>query len=125
MRKTVVEPVFGQIKQARSFRQFFLRGLGKVQGEWAMICLTHNILKLHRLCFGPLDGREQERPLIKVIATLEKPSYGRCCDLHGANSDLLFSQLGSCSLQRLSNSILGRAARAREFSQGKTGSYQT
>jgi transposase len=51
-RKTVVEPVFGQIKQARGFRQFLLRGLKKVQGEWALICLTHNILKLHRLCYG-------------------------------------------------------------------------
>jgi transposase len=51
-RKTVVEPVFGQIKQARGFRQFLLRGLGKVQGEWAMICLTHNLLKLHQLCHG-------------------------------------------------------------------------
>jgi transposase len=51
-RKTIVEPVFGQIKQARGFRQFLLRGLEKVQGEWAMICLTHNILKLHRLCYG-------------------------------------------------------------------------
>ena len=51
-RKTVVEPVFGQIKQARGFRQFLLRGLKKVRGEWAMICLTHNILKLYRLCYG-------------------------------------------------------------------------
>ena len=51
-RKTVVEPVFGQIKQARGFRQFLLRRLEKVQGEWAMICLTHNILNLHRLCYG-------------------------------------------------------------------------
>jgi transposase len=51
-RKTIVEPVFGQIKQARGFRQFLLRGLEKVQGEWAMVCLTHNILKLHRLCYG-------------------------------------------------------------------------
>jgi transposase len=51
IRKTVVEPVFGQIKQARGFRQFLLRGLEKTQGEWAMICLTHNILKLHRLCY--------------------------------------------------------------------------
>lgn len=49
-RKTIVEPVFRQIKQARAFRQFLLHGLEKVQGEWAMICLTHNILKLHRLC---------------------------------------------------------------------------
>lgn len=51
-RKTVVEPVFGQIKQARGFRQFLLRGVDKVQGEWALICLTHNILKLYRLCYG-------------------------------------------------------------------------
>ena len=51
-RKTVVEPVFGQIKQARGFRQFLLRGLKKVQGEWAIICLTHNILKVHRICYG-------------------------------------------------------------------------
>jgi hypothetical protein len=49
--KTVAEPVFGQIKQARGFRQFLLRGLEKVKGEWAVICLTHNILKLHRLCY--------------------------------------------------------------------------
>src|SRR6202163_3170732 len=51
-RKTIVEPVFGQIKQARGFRQFLLRGLAKVRGEWALVCLTHNILKLHRLCYG-------------------------------------------------------------------------
>jgi transposase len=51
-RKTVVEPVFGQIKEARGFRRFLLRGLKKVQGEWAIVCLTHNILKLHRLCCG-------------------------------------------------------------------------
>jgi transposase len=51
IRKTVVEPVFGQIKQARGFRQFLLRGFEKTQGEWAMVCLTHNILKLHRLCY--------------------------------------------------------------------------
>lgn len=47
-RKEVVEPVFGQIKEGRGFRQFLLRGLGKVQGEWRLICLTHNILKLYR-----------------------------------------------------------------------------
>lgn len=49
-RQTIVEPVFGQIKQARGFRQFLLRGLAKVRGEWALVCLTHNILKLYRLC---------------------------------------------------------------------------
>jgi transposase len=46
-RKCVVEPVFGQIKQARGFRQFLLRGKRKVQGEWALVCLTHNILRLY------------------------------------------------------------------------------
>ena len=51
-RKAVVEPVFGQIKEARGFRRFLLRGLVKVQGEWALVCLTHNILKLHRMCYA-------------------------------------------------------------------------
>jgi transposase len=46
-RKCVVEPVFGHTKQARGFRQFLLRGKEKVKGEWALVCLTHNILKLH------------------------------------------------------------------------------
>jgi transposase len=49
-RKGIVEPVFGQIKQARGFRQFLLRGFDKVQGEWSLVCTTHNILKLYRLC---------------------------------------------------------------------------
>ncbi len=47
-RKTIVEPVFGQIKHVRSFRQFMLRGLAQVEGEWLLICLTHNLLKLFR-----------------------------------------------------------------------------
>ncbi|HEX4049144.1 MAG TPA: transposase, partial [Elusimicrobiota bacterium] len=38
----------GQIKQARGFRQFLLRGITKVKGEWALICTTHNLLKLWR-----------------------------------------------------------------------------
>src|SRR6516225_1726834 len=49
LRKQVVEPVFGQIKQARGFRQFLLRGVEKVRAEWAMICTTHNLLKLFAL----------------------------------------------------------------------------
>jgi len=48
-RKAIVEPVIGQIKQARGFRQFLLRGLAKVQGEWSLVCTTHNILRLYRL----------------------------------------------------------------------------
>jgi transposase len=48
-RKETVEPVFGQIKQARGFRQFLLRGLTQVQGEWVLICTGHNLLKLWKL----------------------------------------------------------------------------
>lgn len=48
LRKTLPEPVFGQIKQARGFRQFLLRGLARVQGEWSLICTVHNLLKLVR-----------------------------------------------------------------------------
>jgi transposase len=51
-RKSIVEPVFGQIKQARGFRQFLLRGIKKVRGEWALVCATHNILKMYGLCYG-------------------------------------------------------------------------
>jgi len=46
LRKHTVEPVFGQIKQARGFRQLLLRGLDKARGEWALICTAHNLLKL-------------------------------------------------------------------------------
>lgn len=46
LRKQTVEPVFGQIKQARGFRQFLLRGRVKVAAEWAMVCTVHNLLKL-------------------------------------------------------------------------------
>jgi transposase len=48
LRKGIVEPVFGQIKGARGFRRFLLRGLAKVRGEWRLVCLTHNLLKLWR-----------------------------------------------------------------------------
>lgn len=47
-RKVTIEPVFGQIKQGRGFRQFLLRGHDQVRGEWALICTTHNVLKLWR-----------------------------------------------------------------------------
>jgi transposase len=47
-RKAIVEPVFGQIKQARGFRRFSFRGLAKVTLEWMLMCLTHNLLKIYR-----------------------------------------------------------------------------
>jgi len=46
LRKQVVEPVFGQIKHARGFRQFLLRGLDNVRHEWRLVCLAHNLCKL-------------------------------------------------------------------------------
>ena len=56
LRMQTVEPVFGQIKQGRGFRQFLLRGLEKVSGEWSLICTGHNLLKLFR--FGAAQPRE-------------------------------------------------------------------
>ena len=48
LRKQIVEPVFGQIKQARGFRQFLLRGIENVKAEWAILCIAHNLTKLAR-----------------------------------------------------------------------------
>jgi hypothetical protein len=48
LRQSTVEPVFGQIKEARGIRRFHLRGLLKATSEWKLICATHNLLKLFR-----------------------------------------------------------------------------
>ena len=48
LRKATPEPVFGQIKQARGFRQFSFRGLAKVTAEWDVVALAHNLLKLFK-----------------------------------------------------------------------------
>jgi hypothetical protein len=53
MRKAVVEPVFGQIKEVRGLRSFSMRGLEKVSAEWQIMCLTHNLLKLFRAELRP------------------------------------------------------------------------
>jgi transposase len=52
-RKHIVEPVFGQIKEARGFRRFSFRGLKSVTDEWDLICLTHNLMKLYRSGWQP------------------------------------------------------------------------
>ena len=64
LRMGTVEPVFGQIKQGRGFRQFLLRGLDKVEAEWLLICTGHNLLKLFGYGFNrpgraPGNGRPQ------------------------------------------------------------------
>ena len=49
LRKSTVEPVFGQIKEVRGFRRFSMRGLYAAQHEWLLVCATHNLLKLFRV----------------------------------------------------------------------------
>ena len=48
LRKETIEPVFGQIKN-KGLRQFLLRGLEKVKGEWSLVCTGHNLTKLWRI----------------------------------------------------------------------------
>jgi hypothetical protein len=55
-RETSTEPVFGQIKEALGFRQFLLRGHRKAQGEWSLICMANNILKLMRSGWSPVGA---------------------------------------------------------------------
>ena len=52
-RKVMVEPVFGQSKEARGFRRFLLRGLRKIRGAWCLVCLTHHVRKLWRYGCAP------------------------------------------------------------------------
>jgi transposase len=52
-RKAIVEPVFGQFKEARGLRRFLLRGLQNVRYEFDLIALTHNLLKLFRSGWSP------------------------------------------------------------------------
>ncbi len=49
VRKQTVEPVFGIIKSAMGFRQFSVRGLDKVAGEWTLVCLTGNLKRMASL----------------------------------------------------------------------------
>ena len=55
-RKAIAEPAFGQIKEARGFRRFLLRGLDQIRGEWRLVCLTHNLLKIWRYGSGLVRG---------------------------------------------------------------------
>jgi hypothetical protein len=71
----VVEPVFGQIKQARGFRQFLLRGVEKVRAEWAMICTAHNLTI--RLCANPAGHPRRVLRCSASLTTLPKTSILR------------------------------------------------
>jgi transposase len=55
-RKVIVEPGFGQIKEGRGFRRFLLRGLDNIRGEWRLVCVTHNLLKIWRYACAPVTA---------------------------------------------------------------------
>ena len=66
-RKTIAEPVFGQVKEARGFRRFSVRGLDKVRGEWTLVCLCHNILKMITAKMGDrLEASAQPSPSMVI-----------------------------------------------------------
>jgi transposase len=68
LRKMVIEPVFGQIKEARGIRRFRFRGFERVSCEWKMICATHNLLKLFRHRNPPPKPKATKRKLRKDTA---------------------------------------------------------
>ena len=78
LRMQTVEPVFGQIKHGRGFRQFLLRGLEKVSGEWSLICTGHNLLKLFRFgatqpCETPPNRFAGSVPnIVRVLSTVRR-----------------------------------------------------
>ena len=91
LRMGTVEPVFGQIKQGRGFRQFLLRGLDKVEAEWLLICTGHNLLKLlgsgfNRPGRAPGNGRPQsidsparvtKTPILAKLLGLDRLHQGK------------------------------------------------
>ena len=86
-RKAIVEPVFGQTKEARGFRRFGLRGLVPVSHEWKLICLTHNLLKLFRSGTVVRTSKGATGPVPGVSGALS--SCAMLCLL-------LFLRLGEC-----------------------------
>ena len=48
-RKSTIEPTFGIIKHVLGFRQFLLRGLGKAEGEWDLVCIGFNLKRMFEL----------------------------------------------------------------------------
>ena len=116
LRMETVEPFFGPIKQGREFRQFLLRGLEKVQGEWSLICAGHNLLKLFRFGAGGAGkergkgttGNNRETCRTKGSGIFKRQSA--CAYPHPARA----VAAGSCRLTNTACwSILRRAARVK------------
>src|ERR1017187_7565573 len=84
MRKAVVEPVFGQIKERRGLRGFLMRGREKAAAEWQIICLTHNLLKLFQARTAPANHPKPTRP---------RPNSGELA--HAQRNRVLFALLGT------------------------------
>jgi len=114
-RKVIVEPVFGQIKAVRGFRRFLLRGLAKIRGEWRLVCLTHNLLKLWRYGCAPLAASSGE---VAALCVRNGP-YGAIrigvrrlfhCKVH-ATSDLTTNRTAQRDPKRCWRLILGQPPR--------------
>jgi hypothetical protein len=73
--KQTVEPVFGQRKERRGLRRSLLRGLVRVQGEWALWCLTHNLGRIVQALWTVTGLRER-----LVMATVEEVGGQRGVD---------------------------------------------
>ena len=92
LRMETVEPVFGQIKQGRGFRQFLLRGLAKVNREWLLICASHNLLKLFRFGAGgagKMQGKGatgNNREACRTMASGLFKRQSACANLHPAST---------------------------------------
>ena len=79
MRKAIVEPVFGQIKEQRGFRRFSLRGKQNVSREWKLVCATSNLLKLFpgRMGLGNGIKRREKRAFYPQLHRRFAISYQR------------------------------------------------
>ena len=78
LRKCIVEPVFGQIKEARGIRRFRLRGLHCASCEWKLICATHNLLKLFRHRAGN-GGYQPRKRLLRARFLAHGPRFSPSC----------------------------------------------
>ena len=110
LRMETVEPVFGQIKQGRGFRQFLLRGLDKVDMEWQLICASHNLLKLFRFGvdqFGKVRDKcpartNRKSPGLQQMSSAGHPQHSQTGAVPGWLSRLTRKPV---------QTILGRATR--------------
>jgi transposase len=96
LRKCTVEPVIGIIKDVLGFRQFSLRGLANVAGEWILVCLAYNIKRLHTLLRGVAPARDQAAHVAATVAAFLLllaaivPARGRVLDRRASRSDASF-----------------------------------